>query len=205
LALFAIELRQTNCEVLSVTTNEAYSLRENTGTSGVIQTAQAAVATLAHYDIPHLVVGGIAVQEHGYPRVTIDVDLVVPDVLGAVEWLTADVSGPFVRVSGWQNRVQDQRNGVYVDLLPAGSVLKRGCRVPFPQPTKVAEQLQIVKLEDLISLKLDSWAQSPLKRHKDKTDVIELILRGNLPRELGVAPAVKSLYLETWDGLQAES
>ena len=78
-----------------MTSQTAYLLRENTGTSGVLQTARAAVTTLAAHDIPHLIVGGIAVQEHGYPRVTIDVDIVVPDVLEAVEFLTSGLSGPF--------------------------------------------------------------------------------------------------------------
>ena len=133
-------------------------------------TAQAAVATLAAHDIPHLIVGGVAVQEHGYPRVTIDVDVVVPDVLEAVEFLTADLSGRFARVNGCEDRVEDRRNGVQVDLLPAGKVLKRGCKVPFPQPTKTTEKLQIVSLEDLLSLKLDSSAHPPLRRLRDKTD-----------------------------------
>ena len=92
-----------------VTNRAAYVLRENTGTSGVVQTAQAAVSTLAAHAIPHLIVGGIAVQEHGYLRVTVDVD------------------------------------------------------------------------------------------------VVELILRCKLPRDLAVALAVRLLYLETWDALQAES
>ena len=48
---------------------DAYVLRENTGTSGLLQTARAAVSKLADFDVPHLVVGGIAVQEHGYSRV----------------------------------------------------------------------------------------------------------------------------------------
>jgi hypothetical protein len=55
----------------------AYVLRQNTGTSGVVQTAQTAVATLAAHDIPHLIVGGVAVQEHGYPRVTIYPELIL--------------------------------------------------------------------------------------------------------------------------------
>ena len=55
---------------------------------------------LAEHEIPHLIVGGLAVQEHGYPRVTIDVDIVVPDVLEAVEFLTASLTGPFYRVPG---------------------------------------------------------------------------------------------------------
>jgi len=194
-----------NATFSGVTNQAAYSLRETTGTSGVVLTAQAAVATLAAHDIPHLIVGGVAVQEHGYPRVTIDVDVVVPDVLEAVEFLTADLSGRFARVNGCEDRVEDRRNGVQVDLLPAGKVLKRGCKVPFPQPTKATEKLQIVGLEQLLSLKLDSSAHSPLRRLWDKTDVVELILRRKLPRDLAVAPAVRSLYLETWDALQAES
>lgn len=182
----------------------AYILREATGTSGVLQSARDAVAVLADHDIPHLIVGGLAVQEHGYPRTTIDVDIVVPDVLEAVDWLTANVTGPFFAVPTFQDRVEDRRNGVKIDLLPAGRVLQRGCKVPFPQPGKVAEKLQIVSLEDLISLKLDSWAGAPTRRHKDKTDVIELIQHRNLPRDLAVNPAVRKHYVETWDALQKE-
>ena len=96
-----------------MTNQAAYVLRENTGTSGVVQTAQTAVATLAVHDAPHL--------------------------------------------------------------------------------------------DPLLSLKLDSTAHSPLRRLRDKTDVVELILRRKLPRDLAVAPAVRRLYLEMWDALQAES
>jgi hypothetical protein len=104
----------------------AHVLRETTGTTGLEQTARSAVETLAHFDIPHLIAGGLAVQEHGYHRVTLDIDLVVPDILEAVEYLTADVVGPFVRVPNCDDRVQDRRNGVFVDLLPAGKVLRGG-------------------------------------------------------------------------------
>lgn len=183
---------------------DAYILREGTGTSGVLTAAQTAAELLADHDIPHLIVGGIAVQEHGYPRVTVDVDVVVPDVLEAVELLTASLTGPFYRVAAAADRVEDRRSHTFVDLLPAGSVVKRGCQVPFPTPTKVTRELQIASLEELISLKLDSWKNSPLKRLRDKTDVVELILRRKLPRTLTVNPAVRSLYEETWDAIQAE-
>ena len=187
-----------------MTNQAAYILRDATGTSGLLESARAAVAVLAEHDIPHLIVGGLAVQEHGYPRVTIDVDIVVPDVLEAVEFLTANLSGPFFRVPEIQDRVEDRRNGVEIDLLPAGKVVKRGCKVPFPQPDKVAEQFQIVPLEELLSLKLDSWNNSPTRRLKDKADVVELITRRKLPRDLAINPAVRALYTETWDALKAE-
>jgi hypothetical protein len=192
------------CDYFIVTNQAACLLRENTGTSGLVESARAAVSILAEHDIPHLIVGGLAVQEYGYPRVTIDVDIVVPDVLEAVEFLTASLTGPFFRVPEVHDRVEDRRNGVQIDLLPAGKVLKRGCQVPFPQPAKIAEVFQIVPLAELISLKLDSWAGSPARRLKDKADVNELILRRKLPRDLAVDPAVRPLYLETWDALQAE-
>ena len=187
-----------------MTDREAYLLRENTGTTGLELTARAAAEALAHFDIPHLIVGGLAVQEHGYARLTLDVDIVVPGVLEAVEFLTAELSGPFARVPGVQDRVVDRRNGVKIDLLPAGRVLRHGCKVPFPEPKTPAASPQIVRLEDLISLKLDSWSVSPLRRHQDKTDVLQLIARRSLPRELAVAPAIRDLYMETWDGLKAE-
>ncbi|HXF11125.1 MAG TPA: hypothetical protein VN625_10100 [Desulfuromonadaceae bacterium] len=182
----------------------AYILRNATGTSGLVTSARAAVEVLADHDIPHLIVGGLAVQEHGYPRMTIDINIVVTDVLEAMEFLTASVTGPFYRIPKLPDRVEDRRNGVRIDLLPAGKVLKRGCKVPFPEPTKVTEKFQIIPLEQLISLKLDSWSGSPARRLKDKADVIELIKYRNLPRDLRVAPAVHHLYIETWDALKAD-
>jgi len=184
--------------------HDAYVLREATGTSGVLEAARLAAGRLADHLIPHLIVGGIAVQEHGYPRVTIDVDMVVPDVLDALEILTADVAGPLVRLRGVEDRITDNRSGTVIDLLPAGKVVKRGCHVPFPTPTVASDLLQIVGLEKLISLKLDSWSHTPLRRLRDKTDVVEIILRRKLPRDLAVDLDVRQLYLETWDGLQAE-
>jgi hypothetical protein len=187
-----------------VTEHTAFLLRKNTGTLSIEDTARVAVRVLAHLRIPHLIIGGLAVQEHGYYRVTLDVDIVVPDVLEAVELVTSDLSGPFARVSGVEDRIRDKRNEVFVDFLPAGRVVKRGCQVPFPKPTVVTEQLQIVGKMDLISLKLDSWQNSPTLRLRDKTDVVELILRCKLPRDLNVVPAVRESYVATWDALKAE-
>jgi len=187
-----------------MTDSEAHLLRENTRTTGLEQTARAVAETLEHFDVPHLIVGGFAVQEHGYPRLTVDVDVVVPDVLDAVELLTASLTGPFQRIPGVEDRLVDGRNEVNVDLLPAGKVVKRGCRVPFPQPVEVTDSPKIVRIEQLISLKLDSWHNSPLRRAQDKADVIQLIIHRHLPRDLTVEPVILQLYSEIWDGLEAE-
>ena len=184
---------------------EAWLLRENTDEHRLVKVARKVAETLAHWDIPHLIVGGLAVQEHGYPRFTIDVDVVVPDVLAAVEFLTADVVGPFRRVPGVDDRLVDTRYDVKIDLLPAGRVLRHGCEVPFPVPKEVSEEPRIVSLPDLVSLKLDSYRASPLRRAKDFADVTELIQWKRLPRDLPVAAPVRQLYLDTWDGLKAEA
>jgi hypothetical protein len=184
--------------------DEAYYLREVTGTSAVAEAARAVAAALAQFDIAHLIAGGLAVQEHGYPRVTTDADVIVPDVIEALEFGTADVTGPLARVPTFQDRLKDKRSGVIIDLLPAGRVLKVGCKVPFPGPTSSSDHLQFITLEQLISLKLDSWLNSPVRRHRDKTDVIELIVRRKLSRDLVIHQAVRDIYRETWDALQAE-
>jgi hypothetical protein len=187
-----------------MTDTGANELRKTTGTSSLERTARDAIAVLADHGIAHLIIGGLAVQEHGYYRVTVDVDLVVPDVFDAVEILTANLSGPFGRVPGRQDAVRDNRTGALIDFLPAGRVVKAGCQVPLPEPRSVADQPQVVTLEQLISLKLDSWASSPAHRLRDKADVVELILRRHLPRNLSVHPAVRRLYEETWDAVEAE-
>jgi hypothetical protein len=182
----------------------ALHLRETTGTSGLDLTVRDAVFVLAHHLVPHLIAGGLAVQEHGYYRVTLDADIIVPDVLEAADLLTADLSGPFERYPGCEDTVRDRRNEVLIHLMPAGRTYKAACKVPFPMPTAVSDVPQYVSLAKLISLKLDSWVNSPNRRHKDKTDVIELIKTLHLPRDLAVDNAISHLYLETWDALQQE-
>jgi hypothetical protein len=168
------------------------------------ETARAVAAALARHDTAHLVAGSLAVQEYGYPGVTLDVDFIVPDVLKAAEFATTDSAGRFERDTKVEHQLQDKRYGVIINLLTEGKVLKNGCKVPFPAPAVVSDQLQFVTLEQLISLKLDSWANSPVLRLTDKTHVVELIIRRKLSRDLAVQQAVRDIYRETWDALQAE-
>ena len=70
---------------------------------------------------------------------------------------------------------------------------------------RISAEPRLVSLPDLISLKLDSYRVSPLRRLKDKADVTELIQWKKLPRDLPVAAPVRQLYTDTWDGLQTES
>src|SRR5258708_28852592 len=69
---------------------QAEFLRESSGSTNIEKTLIKAVKVLALFDIPHYVCGGFAVQEHGYPRFTVDVDIIVPDVEFAREKFVAE-------------------------------------------------------------------------------------------------------------------
>jgi hypothetical protein len=52
---------------------------------------------------------------------------------------------------------------------------------------------------------LGSFISNPMRRAKDKADVVELIVRNSLTRGLAdIHPAVQGLYREMWDAIQAE-
>lgn len=101
-------------------------LREALGNAPLMQTARRLAKALAAAEIPHLIVGGLAVQEHGYVRTTLDVDIVVPDVDEARDYLS--IHG-FQEVRGTKMKMIDRANRVDVDLLPGG-----GCVGPCQGP-----------------------------------------------------------------------
>ena len=114
------------------------------------------------FNIPHSVCGGFAVQEHGYPRFTVDVDIIVPDVPFAREKLAMN---GFKANPGSNMTVTDRESKVEIDLLPGGGKVGPG-PLSFPMPTKISEKPQIIALHDLISIKLSSYAGSPIYQLK---------------------------------------
>src|SRR5258706_11846819 len=61
--------------------------REASDCADLETTLQQAVRVFFEFGIPHFVCGGFAVQERGYPRYTMDIDIIVPDVELAYEKL----------------------------------------------------------------------------------------------------------------------
>src|SRR5450432_1427909 len=125
---------------------QAEFLRESSG-SNIEATLRKAVKVLALFRIPHYVCGGFAVQEHGYPRFTVDVDIIVPDVQLAHDKLCMN---GFKENPGSKMTVTDRETKVEVDLLPGGSKLDPG-PLTFPVPTHVSGEPQILTLQSLIS------------------------------------------------------
>ena len=175
---------------------EAEFLRESSGSS-IEKTLIKAVKVLALFHIPHYVCGGFAVQEHGYPRFTVDVDIIVPDVEFAREKLCMN---GFRENPGSKVTVTDRETKVEVDLLPGGSKVDPG-PLTFPMPTDVSDKPQILALQSLISSKLSTYIGRGIHRAQDYADVVKLVEVNRLPREYAVDPKVRDRYHEIWDEL----
>src|ERR1700730_7114313 len=132
---------------------QAELLRESSGSTNIEKTLLKALKVLKLFNIPHYVCGGFAVQEHGYPRFTVDVDIIVPDVDFAREKL--GLNG-FKENPGSKMTMTDRETKVEVDLLPGGSKIDPG-PLTLPVPTHVSDEPQILTLQGLISSKLSTY------------------------------------------------
>ena len=175
---------------------EAEFLRESSG-SNIEKTLKKAVRVLALFHIPHYVRGGFAVQEHGYPRFTVDVDIIVPDVQFALEKLSMN---GFKANPGSRMTVTDRETKVEVDLLPGGSKVDPG-PLTLPVPTRVSSEPQILTLESLISSKLSTYIGRGIDRVQDYADVVKLIGVNHLPRDYAIDLKVRDTYHNIWDEL----
>lgn len=176
---------------------EAEFLRESSGSTTIKDTLLKALKVFQHFGIPHYVCNGVAVQEHGYPRFTVDVDIIVPDVEFAKEKLSLN---GFKANPGSRMTVTDLETNVEVDLLPGGKKVDPG-PLSFPMPTRVSETPQILTLEMLISAKLSTYIGVGARRLQDYADVAKLIEANHLSREFGVDPKVQDEYWKIWDEL----
>src|ERR1017187_5309191 len=180
--------------------DEAEFLRESSSSTNIKTTLLKALKVLKLFNIAHYVCGGFAVQEHGYPRFTVDVDIIVPDVRSTREKLAMNA---FKRNPGPRMTVTARETKVEIDLLPGGGKVGPG-PVSFPMPTKVSEKPQILTLHDLISLKLSSYMGSPTDHAQDYADAIKLIQVNRPSSELGVDAKVRELYRTLWDQIHAK-
>jgi hypothetical protein len=176
---------------------KAEFLRESSGSTNIEKTLLKALKVLKLFNIPHYVCGGFAVQEHGYPRFTVDVDIIVTDVAFAMEKLSMN---GFKANPGSRMTVTDRETKVEVDLLPGGQRLDSG-PLTLPMPTQVSDKPQILTLEKLISSKLSTYIGRGVDRAQDYADVVKLIQANHLPRTYGIDPKVQDEYQKIWDEL----
>jgi hypothetical protein len=178
------------------------------GDSDVQRALERLVGTLEALKIPYAIVGAMALNEFGYRRVTVDVDvLLTPAGLEALK--AASLGRGYVEKFPGSRGLRDTENGVDIDVLLTGGYPGDGKPKPvsFPDPAKVAvrgTRVALLPLPKLVELKLASGMSAP-HRLKDLADVIELIRAASLPSNLADAldPSVRDKYQELWTAAQA--
>lgn len=177
------------------------------GEAEVFQAMRNFAARLDEMGIPYALVGAMALNEHGYKRVTTDVDvLMTRESLAKFKevWLGR---GYLERFPGSRG-LRDTELGVKIDVIVTGDYPGDGQpkAVRFPDPAQVAireDGLSLIPLVNLVEMKLAS-GMSNLGRAKDIGDVVELIKHAKVPRELGdqLDPSVRDRYFELWEAAQ---
>ncbi|MBI3050399.1 MAG: hypothetical protein HYY76_19045 [Acidobacteria bacterium] len=179
------------------------------GQAEVQKALEKLVRTLDALGIPYAIVGAMALNEFGYQRVTVDVD-----VLLTTEGLTAFKAsslgrGYLERFPGSQS-LRDAEYGVDIDVVLAGSYPGDGKPKPvvFPDPAAAAERgarVALLPLPRLLELKLASGMTAP-DRLKDLADVQEVIRINHLPSTVAseLNPFVREKYLELWRAVKAQ-
>ena len=133
---------------------------------------------LREIGVDFVVVGGMAMFQHGYRRFTEDVDLLV--TRDGLKKVHTALEGLGYRPP-YQNskHLRDTEYGVKIEFLVAGEYPGDGKPKPvsFPMPAEVAEEIggiRCINLPALVELKLAS-GMSNTDRAKDLLDVIEMI------------------------------
>ncbi len=164
-------------------------------------------------DIPYALLGGLALAEHGYPRLTEDIDLLMTP--SGLERFRQQLVGRGYRpaFSGAKKTFRDTETGVRIEIVTTGEYPGDGLPKPvaFPDPaapgvTVEIEGVCVVALEKLIELKLASGISAP-HRLRDLADVQDLIARLDLPLALAdrLDTSVQAVYRDLWKKAQAGS
>ena len=137
---------------------------------------------LAAAEIPHVILGGVAVCLHGYQRNTVDVDVLVRKVDSEAVRVSLEREG-----FAWNAKHKEFRSpsGVAIQFLLVGDRAGPDSEVRLPDPgddravTEI-EGLPVLRLSRLIETKIACGMGDLRRTHKDFADVIELILRNRL-------------------------
>lgn len=177
--------------------------------SPVQSTLERLAKRLDQEGIPYAVIDGMALNVHGYVRVTRDVDVLLrPDGLETFVRLCAG-RGYAAAFPGASRAFIDAESRVPIEIITAGEYPGDGKPKPvaFPDPAVAAvrgRRVALLPLDRLIELKLASGMSAP-HRLKDLADVLELVRILSLPLERATSldASVRDKYRELWHAAQA--
>jgi hypothetical protein len=178
------------------------------GDDAVFKTLRAIGRRLDELGVAYAVAGGMALNAHGFRRLTVDVLILVTREGLRVIHEKLEGLGYVPPFAGSKN-LRDAEHGVRIEFLVAGDFPGDGKPKPvaFPDPAAVAVEIDGVKylgLPTLIQLKLASGMTGGVHRLKDLADVVALIEALKLPKEFGqlLDPFVRGRFEELWEGVQ---
>lgn len=163
------------------------------------------VEALRGASIHYAIVGGMALNLHGFARQTVDVDVLLTKE-GLVRFRGRLVGRGYVAAfTGATRSFRDVATGVRIDFLTAGEYPGDGKpkAVAFPDPDAAAIDrgpYRVLSLEGLIDLKLASGLSAP-HRMGDLVDVQRLVEVLRLPIELDARldASVRAEYRRLWE------
>lgn len=173
------------------------------GAGGVHEAAAAIGRHLSESGIDYAIAGALALGEHGFKRLTVDVDLLITRE-GLARFKSEWLGRGYVEIRPGGKAVRDTLNNVKIDFLLTGDFPGDGKPKPvaFPEPAAAAiegDKYRVLSLARLVELKLASGMTAP-HRLQDLADILRLIREAGLPRSLAseLNPYVRSKFDELW-------
>ena len=171
------------------------------------ETLRKLVDDLDAHEIDYIVIGAIALNQHGYQRFTSDIDLLMT-AEGLAKFHDELVGLGYVeKFSGAKKTFRETKRNVPIEIIVSGEYPGDGKPKPisFPVPSEDYEIINGIKtlsLEMLINLKLAS-GMTNAGRLKDLADVQELIKLKQLDAGFAAClhPYVREKFLELQRGV----
>ena len=182
----------------------------HSGEGQVHRTLKALVRSLEEAGIDYVIVGGMALNAHGYARETVDVDvLVTPEGL---ESFRTQCVGKGYRpgFEGARKSFRHTDTNVKVEFLTTGEYPGDGKPKPvaFPDPSSVAitlDRVRVISLSKLVELKLAS-GMTNRARLRDLADVQDLIRTLGLDESFAdkLDPYVRDTFLDLLEAVRKD-
>ena len=144
-----------------------------TGQSRLLQQLSELLVRLDRQHIRHALIGGIAVNIHGYSRATHDIDLLI-DVVDepALHALMTELG--YETIDRREDLSSYVRGHERADFLHARRPISRGLLSAAHSTAYAGLAMPVVSLEGLLGLKVQAFADDP-RRLQDVVDMLEIV------------------------------